>query len=99
MRRIRGPKLTLGNIEKRLRSPTAHPEAVKTSDRGRSEPVLAPDFHLASMLSRRTFCVSSFLVIRPTSASRPPTKRPVPRTGVGDMNRRIAPGVFAEAFS
>ncbi len=54
MRRILGPELTLGNLEKHLRSPTAHPEAVKKRDSGRYQPTQARDFHLASMLSRRT---------------------------------------------
>ncbi len=54
MRRILGPELTLGNLEKHLRWPTTHPEAVKKSVRGRYQPTLARDFHLASMLSGRT---------------------------------------------
>jgi len=73
MRRILGPKPTLRNIEKHLKSPTADPEAVKASDCGPWRLTPERGFHLASTLSRRTFCVSNFLVNRPTSAIRPRT--------------------------
>jgi hypothetical protein len=62
MRPILGPKSRLRNIEKHLKSPTAHPEAVKESDCGRCQPTPARDFHLASMVSRRIFCVRNLLV-------------------------------------